>query len=141
MLTARFRAAVYGLALAATLGIGVGMYAFLWTGGLPPALRVPVAAYAAMLAMLALQFRRYPGARVFAFDHGGSIRAAVLGMGGYSVVYLAQDTKLERKVAVKEYLPGTLAATFAAAAAYASLMIADFRGFREFGALAGVATQ
>lgn len=34
----------------------------------------------------------------------------VLGMGGYSVVYLAQDTKLERKVAVKEYLPGTLAA-------------------------------
>lgn len=34
----------------------------------------------------------------------------VLGMGGYSVVYLAQDTKLQRKVAVKEYLPGTLAA-------------------------------
>lgn len=34
----------------------------------------------------------------------------VLGMGGYSVVYLAHDTKLERKVAVKEYLPGTLAA-------------------------------
>lgn len=33
----------------------------------------------------------------------------VLGMGGYSVVYLAQDTKLQRKVAVKEYLPGTLA--------------------------------
>ncbi|SFI56204.1 conjugal transfer protein TrbE [Caulobacter sp. UNC279MFTsu5.1] len=35
-----------------------------------------------LLAMLALQFRRYPRARVFAFDHGGSIRAAVLGMGG-----------------------------------------------------------
>ncbi len=34
----------------------------------------------------------------------------VLGMGGYSVVYLAQDTKLQRKVAVKEYLPATLAA-------------------------------
>jgi type IV secretion system protein VirB4 len=35
-----------------------------------------------LLATLALQFRRYPGARVFAFDFGGSIRAAVLGMGG-----------------------------------------------------------
>jgi len=34
----------------------------------------------------------------------------VLGMGGYSVVYLVQDTKLQRKVAMKEYLPGTLAA-------------------------------
>lgn len=35
-----------------------------------------------LLAMLALQFRRYPGARVFAFDFGASIRAAALGMGG-----------------------------------------------------------
>jgi type IV secretion system protein VirB4 len=31
---------------------------------------------------MALQFRRYPGARVFAFDFGGSIRAACLAMGG-----------------------------------------------------------
>ncbi|MEM7567107.1 MAG: conjugal transfer protein TrbE, partial [Pseudomonadota bacterium] len=35
-----------------------------------------------LLAFLALQFRRYPGAQVFAFDLGGSIRAATLGMGG-----------------------------------------------------------
>ncbi len=35
-----------------------------------------------LLAMIALSFRRYPGARVFAFDFGGSIRAAALGMGG-----------------------------------------------------------
>src|SRR5215470_5885423 len=35
-----------------------------------------------LLALLALQFRRYPGARVFAFDFGGSIRAAALAMGG-----------------------------------------------------------
>jgi serine/threonine protein kinase len=34
----------------------------------------------------------------------------LLGMGGYSIVYLAHDTKLDRKVAIKEYLPGTLAA-------------------------------
>jgi type IV secretion system protein VirB4 len=35
-----------------------------------------------LLAAMALQFRRYPGAQVFAFDFGGSIRAAALGMGG-----------------------------------------------------------
>jgi len=29
-----------------------------------------------------MQFRRYPGARIFAFDFGGSIRAAALAMGG-----------------------------------------------------------
>jgi type IV secretion system protein VirB4 len=32
--------------------------------------------------LMALQFRRYPGAQVFAFDFGGSIRAATLAMGG-----------------------------------------------------------
>jgi type IV secretion system protein VirB4 len=35
-----------------------------------------------LLALMALQFRRYAGARVFAFDFGGSIRAACLAMGG-----------------------------------------------------------
>jgi type IV secretion/conjugal transfer VirB4 family ATPase len=35
-----------------------------------------------LLALTALQFRRYPGAQVFAFDFGGSIRAATLAMGG-----------------------------------------------------------
>ncbi len=33
----------------------------------------------------------------------------VLGVGGYSVVYLARDTRLDRRVALKEYLPATLA--------------------------------
>lgn len=33
-----------------------------------------------------------------------------LGVGGYSIVYLARDIKLDRKVALKEYLPGTIAA-------------------------------
>lgn len=35
-----------------------------------------------LLALLALQFRRYPGAQVYAFDKGFSARAAVLAMGG-----------------------------------------------------------
>ncbi len=35
-----------------------------------------------LLALMAMQFRRYPGNQVFAFDFGGSIRAAALAMGG-----------------------------------------------------------
>ena len=35
-----------------------------------------------LLATMAMQFRRYRGSRIFAFDMGRSIRAAILGMGG-----------------------------------------------------------
>ena len=35
-----------------------------------------------LLALMALQFRRYAGSQVFTFDFGGSIRAAALAMGG-----------------------------------------------------------
>lgn len=42
-------------ALAATLGVGVAMYAFLWVGGLPSALRAPVAAYVLVIALMAAQ--------------------------------------------------------------------------------------
>ncbi len=35
-----------------------------------------------LLALMALQFRRYASAQIFAFDFGGSIRAAALAMGG-----------------------------------------------------------
>ncbi|WP_298214001.1 lysoplasmalogenase family protein [Acidovorax sp.] len=42
-------------ALAATLGIGAAMYAFLWAGGLPPALRAPVATYVLVIALMAAQ--------------------------------------------------------------------------------------
>jgi type IV secretion system protein VirB4 len=35
-----------------------------------------------LLALMAMQFRRYAGAQVFAFDFGGSIRAAALAMNG-----------------------------------------------------------
>ncbi|SEQ99565.1 conjugal transfer protein TrbE [Sphingobium sp. YR768] len=35
-----------------------------------------------LLALMAMQFRRYENAHVFAFDFGGSIRAAAIGMSG-----------------------------------------------------------
>jgi len=35
-----------------------------------------------LLAALAMQFRRYPGSRVFVFDMGRSMRATILGLGG-----------------------------------------------------------
>ena len=35
-----------------------------------------------LLALMAMQFRRYPGNQVFAFDFGGSIRAAAIACGG-----------------------------------------------------------
>ncbi|MDQ8016354.1 MAG: lysoplasmalogenase family protein [Bordetella sp.] len=41
--------------LLATLAVGAGMYAFLWWGGLPPALRAPVAAYVVVIACMAAQ--------------------------------------------------------------------------------------
>ena len=38
-----------------------------------------------LLGLLALQWRRYPAARLVMFDKGGSARAAILGMGGVHV--------------------------------------------------------
>ena len=35
-----------------------------------------------LLALMALQFRRYPGSQIFAFDFGCSVRAATIAMGG-----------------------------------------------------------
>ena len=35
-----------------------------------------------LLALMALQFRRYEGSQIFAFDYGGSIRAAAIAMRG-----------------------------------------------------------
>ncbi|QXL84346.1 lysoplasmalogenase [Comamonas sp. NLF-1-9] len=42
-------------ALAATLVLGAGVYAFLWQGGLPPELRLPVAVYVLAIALMAAQ--------------------------------------------------------------------------------------
>ena len=57
-------------ALGMTLGIGGTMYTVLWFGGLPAALRIPVAAYVVVIALMAAQaigraavLRRGPSAR------------------------------------------------------------------------------
>ncbi|MDN8613205.1 lysoplasmalogenase family protein [Variovorax ginsengisoli] len=42
-------------ALAATLAVGVSMYAFLWWGGLPAGLRIPVGLYVVVIACMAAQ--------------------------------------------------------------------------------------
>lgn len=42
-------------ALAVTVLIGLGLYAYLWTHGLPPALRLPVLAYVWVIAIMAAQ--------------------------------------------------------------------------------------
>jgi uncharacterized membrane protein YhhN len=42
-------------ALLATLLFGGAMYAFLWLGGLPAALRIPVLAYVTVIALMAAQ--------------------------------------------------------------------------------------
>ncbi len=42
-------------ALMATLGVGAAMYAFLWFGGLPAALRLPVGVYVGVIALMAAQ--------------------------------------------------------------------------------------
>lgn len=42
-------------ALLATLGFGAAMYTVLWSGGLPPALRAPVAAYVLVITLMAAQ--------------------------------------------------------------------------------------
>jgi sterol desaturase/sphingolipid hydroxylase (fatty acid hydroxylase superfamily)/uncharacterized membrane protein YhhN len=42
-------------ALALTLAFGTGMYVVLWQGGLPPGLRLPVAAYVLVITLMAAQ--------------------------------------------------------------------------------------
>lgn len=44
-----------------------------------------------LLALMSLQFRRYPNAQTIAFDFGGSMRAATLGVGGVHHVLAAGD--------------------------------------------------
>lgn len=53
-----------------------------------------------LLALMALQARRYPGAQIFLFDKGNSARAAVLGMGGlHQNISLGTSPSSEQNIA------------------------------------------
>ncbi|WP_339846271.1 conjugal transfer protein TrbE [uncultured Halopseudomonas sp.] len=71
-----------------------------------------------LLATLALQFRRYPGSRIFAFDMGRSLRATILGLGGehydlgaegeIAFQPLASIDREERRTWAAEWLEGRI---------------------------------
>ncbi len=61
--------------------------------------------------------------------------AAPLGVGGFGLTYLAYDTKLERRVAIKEYMPASLVESRDPATFHPKFRgpaeSADYRGFLE----------
>ena len=76
---------------------------------------------------------------LFAIVVGNGINAALILVARYlEEVRTTRDPVAALAAAIRSALRGTLAATATAGIAYASLLITDFRGFRQFGAIAGV---
>jgi predicted RND superfamily exporter protein len=70
---------------------------------------------------------------------GNGINAGLILMARYlEEVRAGTEPRAALAPALAGALRGTLAATATAAVAYASLLITDFRGFRQFGAIAGI---
>ncbi len=79
---------------------------------------------------------------LFAIVIGNGINASLILVARFLEELRAQgdggDPKDAIAVAIREAIPGTLAAAATAAIAYASLIITDFRGFRQFGMIGGI---
>ncbi len=76
---------------------------------------------------------------LFAIVVGNGINAALILVARYlEEVRGGKDAVVALSEAIRNAMSGTLAATATAGIAYASLLITDFRGFRQFGAIAGI---
>lgn len=79
---------------------------------------------------------------LFAIVIGNGINASLILVARFLEELRAQGDAMDAKgaiaVAIREAIPGTLAAAATAAIAYASLIITDFRGFRQFGVIGGI---
>ncbi|HEY5951613.1 MAG TPA: MMPL family transporter [Kofleriaceae bacterium] len=76
---------------------------------------------------------------LFAIVIGNGVNAGMLLAARYlEELRAGADARLGLQRAIAGALRGTLAATATAAAAYTSLLVTDFRGFRQFGAIAGI---
>jgi uncharacterized protein len=76
---------------------------------------------------------------LFAIVIGNGVNAGMLVSARYLEELRAGRTAREGlQHAIAGAMRGTLAATATAAAAYTSLLVTDFRGFRQFGAIAGI---
>lgn len=76
---------------------------------------------------------------LFAIVIGNGINASLILVARFlEELRVEDDTKKALATAIREAIPGTLAAAATAAIAYASLIITDFRGFRQFGVIGGV---
>ncbi|HEY4180996.1 MAG TPA: MMPL family transporter [Kofleriaceae bacterium] len=78
---------------------------------------------------------------LFAIVIGNGINAGLIFVARFLEELRAEDdadTHGAIVTAMREAIPGTLAATATAGVAYASLLVTDFRGFKQFGAIGGI---
>ncbi|MFN0253709.1 MAG: efflux RND transporter permease subunit [Kofleriaceae bacterium] len=79
---------------------------------------------------------------LFAIVIGNGINASLILVARFLEEIRAQGDVIDPRgaiaIAMREAIPGTLAAAATAAIAYASLLVTDFRGFRQFGMIGGV---
>ena len=121
-----------GIALYLYYRSGRIVLAMLW------ALGVGVAATFA-IAQLMVGHLNVMTAFLFAIVVGNGINAGLIFVARYlEEVRASQDPLGAIASAIGGAMRGTLAATATAGVAYTSLLITDFRGFRQFGAIAGV---